>query len=242
MPWNAKTTGGYARTSDEALENATLLANACYAIGWTKKAVCAMLGNGAGESGLNPWRWQSDYIPTRSEMQAWTDAQALQHGYGIFQFTPAKKYINSTNATALAQYGYDPNFSDHTGSASDGEAQTRFFCQEVPNDWRPSNLYGYYYDDFRNIGVDISPWYFTNYGPFIIGQDNDGNDLSLYDLVGVFELCYERPADTNAASSYYTRCNNADYWLGVIPDPHPGILQPWFLWMIKDRYKRRWKM
>lgn len=241
MAWHAQATGGYARTSTEAIENATLLAQACYNIGWCKASVCAMLGNGAGESGLNPWRWQSDYVPTRSEMQAWTYNQSLQHGYGLFQFTPANKYINSTNASALSSYGYAPNFQDHAGNASDGNAQTVFFCGEVPNDWRPTDLYGYYYDDFINIGVDISGWYYTNYNPFILGQDNNGNTLTLYELVGVFELNYERPGDTYAASSYSYRCDNADYWWSTLPDPHPSIFQPWFLWMITTRYKRRWK-
>ena len=237
MGWHAKQLGGYIRTSDEAIENATLLAHACYNIGWTKKAVCAMLGNGAGESGLNPWRWQSDYIPTVNEFQNWTYAQSINHGYGIFQFTPANKYINPTNETALSGHGYAPNFSDNPGNATDGAAQTRFFCQEVSSDWRPQNLYGYYYDDFININVDITSWYFTNYTPFINGKDNNDNDLTLDELVGVFELCYERPTDVNAASSYYTRCNNAAYWMGVIPDPGSTI-PVWLLFQF-DKWRRK---
>lgn len=234
MSWYVKSTGGYAYNSAEATNNAFNLAYAMYSIGWCKESVAAMLGNGAGESGLNPWRWESDYIPTVSEFQNWTPAQAQQHGYGIFQFTPANKYINATNAAAYPQF-YAPNFSDQPGNATDGESQTLFFSAYVYSDWRPVDLYGYYADNFSAIGVDISPWYYTNYSAFKAGTDNNANPLTLHELVGVFELNYERPGDTYAASSYNSRCNMADYWYGVIPDP-PGLIPVWLLF----KFNKRW--
>lgn len=218
--WHAKPTGGYSKESTEALENATLLASALSGIGWVKTAICALLGNGAGESGLNPWRWEGDYIPTYSEFLNWTIEQARTHGYGMFQFTPANKYINQANQSTYGGNGYAPHFSDQTGNASDGEAQTLFFANSVQGEWL-HNLYNYYYDDFANIGVDISAWYYTTYANFIQGIDNNGNTLSLADLTGVFELVYERPSDTYAASSYWTRVDNAEYWYYNLPDIPP---------------------
>ena len=231
--WHAKSTGGYIRTSAEAIDNATLLATALYNIGWVKKSICALLGNGAGESGLNPWRWESDIVPTVAQFNAWTPAELDHHGYGIFQFTKPTKYINNTVAAQYAQYGYGPNFSDSPGLVSDGNAQTVFFSNNVAGDWS-HGLYNYYYDDFINIGVDISPWYYTNYNNFILGVDNSNNSLSLNELVGVFELCYERPGDTYAASSYNARCNNAAYWMGVIPDGPTTQIPVWLLFKFND--------
>ena len=240
--WYAKNTGGYDRTSTEALTNAGLLANALFDLGWTKEAVCAVLGNSAGESGINPWRWESDYVPSFSEFQQWTDAQARNHGYGLFQFTPANKYINGNNATTYANYGYAPHFSDSAGNASDGEAQTRYFSQMVSGDWRPVDLYNYYYDDFMGIGVDITSWYYTTFDNFKEGKDNYGNSLTLAQLTGVFELNYERPGDTYAASSYYTRVDNAQYWydnLPIIPPTPPTPVRrgmPWIYYMKRRRF------
>ena len=50
--------------------------------GWSKNAICAMLGNMQAESSLNPGRWQSEDIGNYSV------------GYGLVQWTPASKYTN----------------------------------------------------------------------------------------------------------------------------------------------------
>lgn len=234
MPWHAKTYGSYDRTSTEAIENATLIASALYQIGWVKKSIAALLGNGAGESGLNPWRWESDIVPTIAQFNSWTPAELQNHGYGIFQFTAPTKYINATVQSQYAQYGYGPNFLDSPGLVTDGNAQTIFFSNNVAGDWRPLDLYGYYYDNFINIGVDITPWYYTYYNNFKLGVDNSYNDLSLNALVGVFELNYERPGDTYAASSYNSRCNNAAYWLSIIPDGPVTQVPIWLLFKFND--------
>ena len=135
MAWYAKATGSYSRTSTEAHNNALEIANTLIGRGWTKQAVAALLGNGAGESGLNPWRWESDDVPTYSRFLSWTSEQAGSHGYGIFGFTPANKYINSSNASTYASLGYGPNFSDSPGKATDGAAQTAYFVSTVESNW-----------------------------------------------------------------------------------------------------------
>lgn len=221
--WHAKATGGYTRTSKEGTDNANMMCVALLDEGWSLSSVCAMLGNGAGESGLNPWRWESDDVPTVAEFQSWTSEQARSHGYGIFSFTPADKYVNSVNASQFSKW-YGPNFSDRKGKASDGEAQTRYFIQTVASAWS-HNLHDYYYDNFDEIGVNIDLFYDMTFDEFISGYRN-GAEIPLAYLVGAFELCYEKPADWAAASSYQTRCENAVYWLTYFRETPPTPFIP----------------
>lgn len=221
--WYAKATGSYSRDSTEGKANATELANALINEGWSINSVCAMLGNGAGESGLNPWRWESDDVPTYSEYQSWTDDEALSHGYGLFGFTPASKYIEGGKPLA----GYAPNFSDSPGSPSDGNAQTLYFKSTVQGAWS-QGLYDYYKDDFAAIGVNIDDFYFMTFNEFTAGND------TLENLTGAFELLYEKPADWAAASSYAHRVDSAKYWANYFnanpPTPTPVVkrLPIWF--------------
>ena len=221
--WYAKATGSYSRDSLEGKANATELANALMNEGWSINAVCAMLGNGAGESGLNPWRWESDDVPTYSEYRSWTDDEAMSHGYGLFGFTPASKYIEGGKTLV----GYAPNFSDSRGSPSDGNAQTLYFKSTVQGAWN-QGLYDYYKDDFAAIGVNIDNFYFMTFNEFTAGND------TLENLTGAFELLYEKPADWAAASSYEHRVDSAKYWATYFsanpPTPTPVVkrLPIWF--------------
>lgn len=113
--WHAKVRGEYARTSNEAIENAKLIYQYLGSLGWTLNAVCGLLGNIGKESGYNPWRWQGDKVGATTG-SPWTNK-----GYGFVQFTPAGNYINSSIAKSAD--GYAPNFSDKSGNASDAEAQ-----------------------------------------------------------------------------------------------------------------------
>lgn len=234
--WYAKPTGGYANTSTEGLANATNIKTFLQAQGWDLKAICALLGNGVGESGLNPWRWESDYVPTVSEFEAWTPAQATSHGYGLFGFTPASNYINNTNMAQLLIYGYGPNFSDNTGRAIDGNAQLFYFNSTAASNWS-SNLFNYYNTEFTAIGVDISTFYYVSFNDFILGV-NGNTQMTLEECVGAFELCYEKPAATAAANSYNTRVTNAQYWYNYFSNnpvppynPSVGTENTWKFWL-----------
>lgn len=222
--WSAKVYGGYDRTSAEAKGNAQEMANTLQAAGWSVKSVCAMLGNGAGESGLNPWRWESDDVPTVAQYQGWTSSEAMSHGYGLFGFTPASKYIEGGRSYA----GYAPNFSDQSGAPTDGNAQTLYFRETVATSWS-HGLYDYYKDDFAAIGVNIDDFYNMSFAEFIAGA------ASIENLVGAFELCYEKPADWAAASSYKTRVDNAKYWETVIQG---GGLPLWLIAYIANKNRR----
>ena len=221
MAWYAKAYGAYSNTSNEAVSNAREMCKLLYKAGYSKASVAAILGNVSFEGGFNPWRWGDlvyiDFVPSYQEFQNWTYAQSMEHGYGLFQYTPANKYINN-NSSQLYPTCFYPNFSDLHGRAEDGEGQTRYFIANASGDWSNGN-YGYYYDDFSNIGVNITPWYYTTFDNFKRGINNSGFLLDLAALTGVFELCYERPGDTYAANSYQNRVNAANYWYGVIPNP-----------------------
>jgi len=116
--WHTKNSGGYANSSQEAIDNATRIYDILSGYGWTLNAVAGLLGNMCIESGLNPWRWQNDHIGA-STGSPWTSS-----GYGLVQFTPASKYINDSRAKSFD--GYGPNFSDIPGSVNDGSAQLEF--------------------------------------------------------------------------------------------------------------------
>ena len=232
--WYAKPVGGYLNTSNEGTANATNIANVLMYNGWSLMSICALLGNGVGESGLNPWRWESDYVPTVSEFENWTPQQATSHGYGIFGYTPANKYINQRNeVTYYPNYG--PNFSDQTGIAEDGEGQLNYFSDTASNNWS-SNLFNYYDPEFTAIGVDISTFYYVTYSDFIRGV-NGNTQMTLAECVGAFELCYEKPAAQPAASSYNTRVSNAQYWYNYFtanpPSPVPSNVTrtTWKFWL-----------
>ena len=50
--------------------------------GWSKNAVCGILGNMQTESTINPGRWESDRV----------EGNPSGHGYGLCQWTPYTKY------------------------------------------------------------------------------------------------------------------------------------------------------
>ena len=229
MSWHVKRYGGWTYEETEGLDNAHMMFDDCVADGWSKPAIAAMLGNGAGESGLNPWRWEGDNIIASTDTTAMWD---LSHGYGLFQFTPSGKYLTSSYAQSFATFG--PNYSDIAGNPLDGYAQMHFFTNLVPNDWL--NTYDYYHDDFAAIGIDIAPFY-------ISFDDFKNGNVSMDVLVGAFELRFERPGSSEAAGSYNYRLEHAREWLTIIQDWEGGggsVTDDDLLGWLLLRHKRRW--
>ena len=62
--------------------NAQYILNYLMARGWSKEAVCAMLGNMQSESTINPGIWQG------------LDSSRVDLGYGLVQWTPSTKYTS----------------------------------------------------------------------------------------------------------------------------------------------------
>ena len=90
--------------------------------GWTLEACCGMLGNIAGEGGLNPWRYEGDTILTYSQ------AASANSGMGLIGWTPCAKYTVPDSSwfpwDRSTFDGYGPNFADRAGNIRDGNAQT----------------------------------------------------------------------------------------------------------------------
>lgn len=122
MGWHNQNTYGFLRTSQEAQDNADMVYNILYSLGWKKAAICAMLGNVEAESNYNPWRWQSEVILSSTDSRIGVLCGGnTAHAYGLCQSDPAANYIYRT--VSQNAYGYGPNFSDSPGSQNDGSAQ-----------------------------------------------------------------------------------------------------------------------
>ncbi len=145
MPFVAKSTGAYARQSAEALQNAKAICDTLIPKGWTKEAICGMLGNIESESGYNPFRWQSDILlPVGDSRINYQNG----HAYGLCQFDPAGKYIN--NASGYA--GYAPNYSNRQGSVTDGHAQMLYINDNA--DYIPTASYPLTFAQYKAATID----------------------------------------------------------------------------------------
>ena len=202
MSWYAKTSGGYPKESAEAHNNATEIFNILKTRGWTDNAIYACLGNLDHEGQYNPWRWESDNVPTYEEYQSWDESEQRRHGYGMWGFTPASKYIASSYARSIR--GYAPNFSNLTGGSTDGYAQT-YFMDSGGSGWIVR-------ERFNNMTF----------------AEFKTSNQSLYTAVKVFLYCFENPA--NPELSLQSRYEAALYWqeyfTGVQPQPDPDPPDP----------------
>lgn len=132
--WHNKNTGAYSRDSVEAQENVMKMVEVLAPLGWTINAIAALAGNQAYESGFNPWRWESDTVN-------------LSRGYGLFQYTPATKYIQSAVAAGYA--GFQPNYPMGSGGQDDGTAQLLFMHNNVDGGYISTNAYPLSMQAFR---------------------------------------------------------------------------------------------
>ena len=82
-------------TQSQMASNAQYILNYLRARGWTKNAVCGMLGNMQTESTINPGIWQS------------LQENNMNVGFGLVQWTPASKFINWANENGLYYLNID---------------------------------------------------------------------------------------------------------------------------------------
>lgn len=204
--WHAKLTGAYAETSQEAYDNCVEVWNVLGSLGWTLNAVCGVLGNQNWESGYNPWRWQYDQVLSTNDQ--YIIEHDRNHGYGLFQFTPAGKYIYDSNAQAYPEYA--PNFSNQAGQPTDGIAQLKFV-----------NTYADYYS--------------TSAYPLSYSDFKASTQLPEY-LASAWLYNYERPEDPSATES--DRQASARYWYQVLqglppvpPTPTSSSKYKWWLYL-----------
>lgn len=133
MSWHAKPSGGYAYNSVEAEDNFREIRNALINQ-WTIEAICGAIGNMSGESGYNPWRWQSDTVN-------------MKLGYGLVQFTPASGYINDYG---VGVENFSPNLSvtgiTQGATPEDGYAQCLVLATDKARKWINRASYCNWYD------------------------------------------------------------------------------------------------
>lgn len=197
--WHAKEKGAYAQESQEAFDNAVMTLNFLSSTaGATVNAVSGLLGNVGIESGYNPWRWQSDIVQGASG----------KSGYGLFQFTPASKYIQ--NAQAQGYKDFNPHYAGHQGKPEDGNAQLEFIVKQA--DYYATSSYPESFSEFlkstKSADYLASAWLYN----------------------------YERPADPHATEQ--ARRAAALYWYsvlnGITPIPPEKKGFPlWWLFAIK---------
>lgn len=201
MSWYAKPSGGYSITSTEGTANVWEIYNQLKD-SWTVEAISGMIGNLSAESGLNPWRWQSDTVDLTSNTK----------GYGLPQFTPAYGYINDYGKGVE---GYAPNLSTSTttsgANASDGKAQIIVIDTDKAGKYINRKSYCTF--------LDISSAYpFSNYKQL----------TDLYTATVAWLYNYEFPKDHSkaVADARYTRASTVYQILKGQEPPTPPTPTP----------------
>ena len=190
MSWYAKPSGAYEFNSNEAKANMLEISNMLKTYNFSNESISAIIGNAYGESGLNPWRWQNDYV-------------ADENGYGLYQYTPSTSYINGASTVQ----GYSPNLSTSTqtsgATAEDGKAQTIVIANDTIGKWYP-----YCWRDYWDETEFSSLWSLHN---TILNTYGDGDYLTLnqfktitdlYSATFAFLACYEGPGYPNMENRY----------------------------------------
>lgn len=86
-------------TLAEMTVNAQYILDYLLPLGWTKNAICGMLGNMQTESTINPGIWQS------------LNEGNMAGGFGLVQWTPATKYTDWADSNSLEWAEMDSNLS-----------------------------------------------------------------------------------------------------------------------------------
>lgn len=109
--------------------NAELIYWYFHNLGWTKNAIAGMCGNMHVESRMNPGLWQGRTVPA--------DPMTTSKGFGLTQWTPARKYI---------QWALDQGISDYANG--DLECERIKWEWENKKQWSLNNLGNHTWNDF----------------------------------------------------------------------------------------------
>lgn len=238
--WYAKVEGYYDRTSVEAENNATMIYATLHALGWSLDAICGLLGSVDNESKYNPWLWQGNKIPLKSEVTTDTSLEGKGQAYGLLQFDPPGQYIIRAKPYNIP--GYGPSFLDSLDSERskfDGQAQLQYV--HLVETTGSSSIRNYF------INTKYARVYDITYSQYI----TNAKGMSVADLASAWLFNYERPASLSDEinSGEQNRRNVAEYWYtfftGVEPPDVPTPTPPTHkrrkmpLWMMLKPYNRR---
>lgn len=188
--WHAKPSGGYGTTSPEYFDNIKAFSSYFFSQLYAREAITGMLGNVYGESGLNPWLWQSNTV-------------SMNLGYGLFQFTPASDYINGM--TDVPNYAPNLSVTEQTtgANANDAIAQMYVFSNDLLGKWNGSCWRSYWnpsdYPDLYQMRADVLNTY-GNGTTLTMQQFSQITDIDLATFA--FLACYEGPAVPNYSTRY----------------------------------------
>lgn len=207
--WQAKVVDKYTTEEQEPHDNGALMCLTLFENGWVLESACVIVSYAYQLSGLNPWFWSRNDIPTYDEFLGWSTSEVKEHFYGLFQLQ-CNAYINPLNAARYSEW-YAPNFLIERGEPKDGEAQMHDFLEFRLRPWDDSNR-DTYYNAFKEIGVDIDTFYNITFDEFIKGATNESK-IPLDDLVLAWMLKHEQLSVDDAVSTYVSRVVDASYWL-----------------------------
>lgn len=101
--------GNYYLSTAQMKDNAQYILDYLTKEGWTKNAICGMLGNMQRESTINPGIWQN------------LDEGNTSLGFGLVQWTPASNYISWCESKGLAYSEMDSNLKRILWELENGE-------------------------------------------------------------------------------------------------------------------------
>ena len=208
--WSAQAINKYTIGEQEPHDNGASICLSLFDEGWILESCCVVVSYGFQQSGLNPWYWNHNDIPYKTEVENWSYDEALGHSYGLFQFNPATVYINPINENRYSS-NYSPHYADEKGSADDAEAQMQYFVSYGLLPWRVTDR-DIYYDAFQEIGVDIDTFYNITLDEFAAGATPESK-IPLDALVGAWMLKHEHLPVEEAVRTYEDRITDAYYWL-----------------------------
>ena len=225
MSWHAKPSGGYSLNTNAAKENCYATYDYLFPKGYTLEAIVGILANAAAESAMNPWRWEGDQV-------------RYGYGYGLFQFTPAREYINHSG---IPNHAPNLSTSSTTSGASpkDGEGQLYVVDHDTLGKWQPWNWRSYWSQtDYSGLYTKHTQILQTWGSGGQLSRSQYKNITDYHDATFAFMACYEGPAVPN----YYTR-NSYAITIYNILENYAGRDDFFLLKRIRDiQFKRKFNV
>lgn len=219
MSWYAKPRGAYYYNGTEGKSNILEIGSYLSRNNYTVEAQSGVIGNVMAESGLNPWRWQSDIV-------------SLGGGYGLFQYTPASGYINLSGIP-----NHSPNMSTNqqTSGATpeDAEGQLYVFVNNTLGKW-VSTCWRSYWDTTTYATLyQQRQRILTEYGDgSIISMAQFARINNVWDATFVFLACFEGPLVPNMSARFGNAQQAYEILTGSPIPPTPTYSSKLKIWMM----------
>lgn len=170
----------------EQQNNAQIIYSYFRSLGWTKNAICGMLGNIQSESTINPQIYEGLKLPGPNQNITW--------GYGLTQWTPATK---------LFYWAYENNLNYFEGLTQ--MKRIEYERQSTENRYAMSNFKQWlnYPTAVDGAGKKYCTYTFYDFSKSL---------KSVNELAYDFMMHYENPSAANKKKTLATRQAQARYW------------------------------